>query len=109
MLTANHKKAEQCFVAGIDECVNDNSVFREWAHSWTKCAIIRQAVRMVAPCGDLVANFTSTSGPEVSVRRRWEVESALLIIFASSSPMRPSSNGIDYGEGEGCEAWVDPG
>ena len=49
LLTANHEKAERCFVAGLDGCVNGNSVFREWAHSWARRVIIRQAVRMVAP------------------------------------------------------------
>jgi hypothetical protein len=49
LLTANYEKAERCFVAGLDGCVNGNSVFREWAHSWARRVIIRQAVRMVAP------------------------------------------------------------
>ena len=29
LLTVDHEKAEQCFVAGLDGCVNGNSVFRE--------------------------------------------------------------------------------
>ena len=33
LLTANHEKAEQCFVAGVEDTVKGNPVFKEWAHS----------------------------------------------------------------------------
>src|ERR1700733_9442243 len=33
LLTADREKAEQCFVAGLDACVDSDSVFKEWARS----------------------------------------------------------------------------
>src|SRR5438128_3293058 len=39
LLTANHEKAEQCFVAGVEDTVKGNPVFKEWAHSWAKRTI----------------------------------------------------------------------
>jgi len=49
LLTGNHEMAELCFVAGLDDCVNGNEVFQEWARSWARRVIIRNAIRMVAP------------------------------------------------------------
>ena len=49
LLTGDHEHAEQCFVAGLDECVDGDSVFREWAHPWAKRMIVRNAVQMIAP------------------------------------------------------------
>jgi len=46
LLTADHEKAEECFVSGLDDCVEGNDVFREWARSWARRAIIRNAVRV---------------------------------------------------------------
>lgn len=49
LLTADHDKAEQCFVAGLEDCIKGNPVFREWARSWSKRAIIKRAIKMIAP------------------------------------------------------------
>jgi hypothetical protein len=49
LLTADHGKAEQCFVAGLDESIRGNPVFRQWARAWSKRAIIRNAIKMIAP------------------------------------------------------------
>ena len=49
LLTADHEKAEQCFVAGLDACVDSDSVFKEWARSWAQRMIVRNAVQMIAP------------------------------------------------------------
>jgi DNA-directed RNA polymerase specialized sigma24 family protein len=49
MLTANHAKAEQCYVAGIADAIDGNPVFREWAHSWSRRLIIKNAIRVLAP------------------------------------------------------------
>ena len=48
-LTADAGKAEQCFVAGLDECMAGNAVFREWAHSWSKRVVIKNAIRLISP------------------------------------------------------------
>lgn len=49
LLTADHQKAEQCFVAGLDDCVNGVSIFREWSRSWAQRVIVQNAIRMVTP------------------------------------------------------------
>jgi len=49
LLTADHEKAEQCFVSGLDDAVKGNAVFREWARSWARRAIILNAVRVIKP------------------------------------------------------------
>ncbi|HEX7285226.1 MAG TPA: hypothetical protein VF532_03550 [Candidatus Angelobacter sp.] len=49
LLTADQAKAEQCFVAGLDDAIKGNPVFREWARSWSKRAIVKRAIRMMAP------------------------------------------------------------
>ena len=49
LLTGNHEKAEECFVAGIGESTKGNHVFKEWAHSWARRTIIQSAIRLIAP------------------------------------------------------------
>ena len=49
LLTADHKEAEQCFVFGLENSVKGNRVFKEWARSWARRAIIQNAVRVVNP------------------------------------------------------------
>ena len=34
--TGNHDEAEQCFLEGLDACVDGISVFREWADAWAR-------------------------------------------------------------------------
>jgi hypothetical protein len=53
LLTADHDKAEKCFVPGLQDCGNGNPVFRDWAHSWARSAIIKNALHLVAPHPDL--------------------------------------------------------
>src|SRR5258708_21663438 len=48
LLTGNQDKAEQCFLEGLDACVDGISVFREWAGVWARRIIVRQALRMTA-------------------------------------------------------------
>lgn len=52
LLTADHGWAEQCFVSGLEDAVKGNPVFREWAHSWARRAIIQNAVRLIKPRPD---------------------------------------------------------
>lgn len=49
LLTADHAKAEQCFVAGLEDSIHGNPVFRQWARSWSKRAIIQSAIKAIAP------------------------------------------------------------
>src|SRR6266436_3362958 len=49
LLTADREKAEQCFVSGLEDAVEGNPVFKEWARSWARRAIIQNAVRVIKP------------------------------------------------------------
>jgi len=49
LLTANREKAEQCFISGLEDSVKGNSVFKEWARSWARRAIIQCAIRVINP------------------------------------------------------------
>jgi len=49
LLTGDHEKAEHCFVSGLENSVKGNRVFKEWARSWARRAVIQCAVRVVNP------------------------------------------------------------
>ena len=59
LLTADHEKAEKCFVAGIEDCVKENRMFGEWARSWAKRIILGNAIREVKPRPRLPASSPS--------------------------------------------------
>jgi DNA-directed RNA polymerase specialized sigma24 family protein len=48
-LTGDAGQAEQCFVAGLDECIEGNAVFKEWARSWSRRVVIKNAIRIISP------------------------------------------------------------
>ena len=49
LLTRDPAKAERCLVGGLEDCVRGNRVFREWARSWAKRAVIQDAIRELKP------------------------------------------------------------
>jgi DNA-directed RNA polymerase specialized sigma24 family protein len=49
LLTGDDEKAQQCFVAGLEDSIKANNVFKEWAHSWAKRAIIENAIHVLRP------------------------------------------------------------
>jgi DNA-directed RNA polymerase specialized sigma24 family protein len=49
LLTADREKAEHCFVSGLEDAVEGNPVFKEWARSWARRTIIQKAVRVIKP------------------------------------------------------------
>jgi hypothetical protein len=61
LLTANHHKAEQCFVAGLEESVNSSRVFKEWARSWAKRVIIQNAIRELKPSHPIASSSSSVA------------------------------------------------
>src|SRR5579864_1586513 len=62
LLTADHGRAEQCFVSGLEHAVGGNPVFKEWAHSWARRVIIQNAVRLIKPrSGDASPSLRSAS------------------------------------------------
>jgi DNA-directed RNA polymerase specialized sigma24 family protein len=49
LLTADRYKAEQCLVAGLEDCLQANAVFREWAYSWARRTVVKNAIRIISP------------------------------------------------------------
>jgi DNA-directed RNA polymerase specialized sigma24 family protein len=52
LLTADPTQAEQCFVAGLDDCSQGNQVFKEWARAWARRVVIKNAIRLIAPVAE---------------------------------------------------------
>ena len=52
LLTGNHEKAELCFVEGLQNAINRNRIFKEWARSWARRVIIQNALRIINPRQD---------------------------------------------------------
>ena len=61
LLTADQARAEQAFVAGLEDSIHGNPVFRQWARSWSKRAIIKNAIKLVSP----VSTQQSSTDPAV--------------------------------------------
>lgn len=70
LLTADSAAAEQCFVGGFEDSVISNRVFKQWAHSWSKRAIIKNAIRLVRPLPSAAKDSTNPrhveAGPIIS-------------------------------------------
>jgi len=49
LLTGNQAMAERCFVRGLEDSATGNPVFKEWAHSWARRTIIRNAIQAIRP------------------------------------------------------------
>jgi DNA-directed RNA polymerase specialized sigma24 family protein len=49
LLTGDRSMAEQCFVGGLHIAQEGSHVFKEWAESWARRAIIQNAIRMMRP------------------------------------------------------------
>jgi hypothetical protein len=62
LLTVDREKAEQCFVSGLEDAVEGNPVFKEWARSWARRVIIINAVRAINP-RPMEENGRSSSAP----------------------------------------------
>src|SRR5690348_16580666 len=61
LFTRDPQKAEQCLVGGLEDCVAENSVFREWAGSWAKRAIIEYVIRELKPRPNPSNSLTSAA------------------------------------------------
>jgi len=49
LLTADRERAVRCFISGLEGLMKGPPVFMKWARSWTRRAIIQQAVRTISP------------------------------------------------------------
>jgi len=61
VLTADPEKAEQGFVSGLDECTAGNQVFGEWARSWARRVVIKNAIRTILPRPERPARLSSAA------------------------------------------------
>lgn len=49
LLTAEHRTAEQCFQLALKQCLEGPDVFCGWEGSWSRRAIVKEAIRLVRP------------------------------------------------------------
>ncbi len=61
LLTADLAKAEECFVSGLEDCIEGTYLFRDWAKSWARRTVILNAIRILAPRknGSIVADVST--------------------------------------------------
>jgi DNA-directed RNA polymerase specialized sigma24 family protein len=64
LLTADRDLAQQCFVSGLEDSLKGSRVFKEWARSWARRAIIQNAVRVInpRPIGESIPSSLNSSG-----------------------------------------------
>src|SRR6478752_6109349 len=68
MLTADTDLAENVFVSGLHDCSGGNPVFKEWARSWARRVIVKNAVRLIGPL-PVGANSSSTAVASSGAKR----------------------------------------
>jgi hypothetical protein len=62
LLTGNHSLAEKCFVRGFDDSLSSNSVFADWAESWSVRKIVQNAIEIIHPRSTDNPNSNLTPG-----------------------------------------------
>jgi len=67
LLTADHARAEQVFLAAFNDCMDGADVFPGWERSWTRRAIVKNAIRVVRPRYDDTDAAFPAGGPGGSV------------------------------------------
>lgn len=55
LLTADPEQAERSFLSAMKECQRASRVFKEWANSWARRAVMQSAVRVAQPARERVA------------------------------------------------------
>lgn len=61
LLTADHGKAEQCFIAAVSEDVDNGEAPAEWIRHSARWSIVRHAIRMIRPVPDIAQSAASVS------------------------------------------------
>jgi len=79
MLTGDREKAEQCFVSGLEDSVKGSPVFKEWARSWARRAIIQNALRAInpRPMGEDAHSTTFNSSSKTPATEQPEIAAVL--------------------------------
>ena len=52
LLTGDQVRAEQCFSAALEDCRQRHDIFAEWGRSWSRRAIVKQAMRLTSVATD---------------------------------------------------------
>ena len=78
LLTADSDMAEQVFVAGLEDSIHGNPVFKQWARAWSKRAIIQSAIKAVAPTP--ARHGTNPETAETPWQNGFDVESIAAVV-----------------------------
>jgi DNA-directed RNA polymerase specialized sigma24 family protein len=78
LLTADHDKAEHCFVTGIERCSAGRPVFKQWAHSWARRIIVQNAIRAISPAPNAILDTATFAA--ATVPRHFENQAFVLAI-----------------------------
>lgn len=60
LLTADERKAEQCFTDALDDCLHSSTIFTEWAQRWAVHSIVKNAIRAATPTQGLTTSPNRT-------------------------------------------------
>lgn len=82
LLTGNHGTAEQVFLAAFNECLEGADVFAGWERSWSRRAIVKQAIRFVRPRHDDSDVATDPSAAKAVPARLLELRPFDRFVFA---------------------------
>jgi hypothetical protein len=64
-LTAGAEKAERCLILAMRECLANSAVSKEWALTWARRTVVRNAIRLVLGTGNATPNdIKSEAGPD---------------------------------------------
>ncbi len=62
LMIADGRKAEECLIAALDDCISGTSVPKKWVGSWARRVVIRNAIRIAAEPEEGTSIVTSDSG-----------------------------------------------
>ena len=85
LLTSDHETAEQCFLVAFDDCLHGSELFTGWERSWSRRAIVKQAIRTVRPrLEDSDSALMPHMGTEDVPRRLMQLRPFDRFVFAMS-------------------------
>lgn len=82
LLTADHGSAEQVYLAAFNECLQGADVFAGWERSWSRRAVVKQAIRIVRPRHDDSDVATDASAAAAVPARLLELRPFDRFVFA---------------------------
>ena len=70
LLTADHRLAEDCFVRGLEDAINSNRIFKEWAQAWARRMVIQNAIQIIQPQAAETSGASSSADHDVPAPAR---------------------------------------